>query len=63
MPNPIVLDRAGLRRCGIRAANSTLLIWEKKGLFPRRFRIGACVYWDQKAVEEHLSRLAMEAGQ
>ncbi len=63
MSNPIVLDRVGLRRCGIRVDNSTLLKWEKKGLFPRRFRIGACVYWDQKSVEEHLARLAAEAGQ
>jgi predicted DNA-binding transcriptional regulator AlpA len=58
----IVLDRAGLRQCGIRQANSTLLEWEEKGLFPRRFRIGRSVFWDQQAVKAHLARLAEEAG-
>ena len=59
--NPIALDRAGLRQCGIRQANSTLLNWEKSRIFPRRFRIGGCVFWDQEAVREHLARLASEA--
>lgn len=63
MQNPIVLDRAGLRRCGILVVNSTLLNWEKKGLFPRRLRIGGCVYWNQRSIEEHLARLAAEASQ
>jgi predicted DNA-binding transcriptional regulator AlpA len=62
MSNPLVLDRSGLRRCGIRVANSTLLRWEEKGLFPRRFRLGATVYWTQKDVESFLARLAEEAG-
>lgn len=61
--NPIALDRAGLRQMGIRKANSTLLRWEKAGLFPRRFRIGGCVFWSQDSVREHLARLAEEAGQ
>lgn len=60
--NPLVLDRAGLRQCGIRAANSTLIRWEQERLFPRRFRIGRSVFWDQRAVEAHLARLAEEAG-
>ena len=63
MSNPIVIDTDGLRRCGIRVARSTLLIWEKRGLFPRRFRIGQRVYWNLREVEEHLSRLAAEARQ
>lgn len=61
--NPIALDREGLRKIGIRKANSTLLRWEKAGLFPRRYRIGGCVFWNQSAVLEHLARLAEEAGQ
>lgn len=60
--NPIALDRAGLRNLGIRNANSTILRWEKAGLFPRRYRIGGCVFWDQESVREHLARLAAEAG-
>lgn len=59
--NPIVIDTDGLRRCGIRVARSTLLIWEKKGMFPRRFRIGQRIYWNLREVEEHLARLAKEA--
>lgn len=59
--NPIVLDRAGLRQCGVRQVNSTLLNWEKAGLFPRRFRIGGCVFWDREAVRGYLVRLASEA--
>lgn len=58
---PLALDRAGLRICGIRQANSTLIDWEKKGLFPKRFKIGRCVFWDARAVEEHLARLHNEA--
>lgn len=61
--NPIALDRVALRKIGIRQANSTLLRWEKAGLFPRRYRIGGCVFWNQEAVLEHLVRLAQEAGQ
>lgn len=61
--NEIALDQAGLRALGIRKANSTLLRWEKAGMFPRRFRIGGCVFWDQETVREHLARLAMEANQ
>lgn len=60
--NPIALDRDGLRHLGIRKANSTLLRWEKAGIFPHRFRIGGCVFWDQESVREHLARLASEAG-
>ena len=63
MSNPIALDRVGLRQCGIRQANSTLLRWEKAGIFPRRFRIGGCVFWDQESVREHLARLASKASQ
>lgn len=63
MSNLLVLDRSGLRKCGIRVANSTLIRWENKGLFPRRFRLGQSVYWSQPAVQEHLARLAEEAGQ
>jgi predicted DNA-binding transcriptional regulator AlpA len=59
--NPLAFDRDGLRRCGIRQANSTLIRWEKDGLFPRRFKIGRCVFWHAHAVEEHLARLAEEA--
>lgn len=62
MSNPLVLDRAGLRQCGIRVANSTLLKWEASGLFPRRFRLGQSVFWSLPAVEAHLARLADEAG-
>lgn len=62
MPNPLVIDRAGLRRCGIRVANSTLLRWEDRDLFPRRFRLGQSVFWSLPAVEAHLARLAEEAG-
>jgi predicted DNA-binding transcriptional regulator AlpA len=57
----LAFDRDGLRHCGIRQVNSTLIDWEKKGLFPRRFKIGRCVFWDAQAVEEHLARLAKEA--
>jgi predicted DNA-binding transcriptional regulator AlpA len=60
--NRLALDRAGLRAIGIRVANSSLIRWEKAGLFPRRYRIGGCVYWDEKSVREHLARLASEAG-
>lgn len=60
--NPIALDRDGLRQLGIRKANSTLLRWEKAGLFPRRYRIGGCVFWNQESVRAHLARLASEAG-
>lgn len=60
---PMAIDRAGLRSLGIRKANSTLLRWEKAGIFPRRFRIGGCVFWDQESVREHLTRLASEANQ
>lgn len=60
--NPIALDRDDLRQIGIRKANSTLLRWEKAGLFPRRYRIGGCVFWNQESVREHLARLAEEAG-
>jgi predicted DNA-binding transcriptional regulator AlpA len=62
MPNPLVLDRAGLRRCGIRVANSTLLRWEAAGEFPRRFRLGQSVFWSLPAVEAHLARRSEEAG-
>jgi predicted DNA-binding transcriptional regulator AlpA len=58
--NPLILDRAALRQFGIRQANSTLIEWEQKGLFPRRFKIGRSVFWDARAVEEHLTRLAEE---
>ncbi len=61
MENPVVLDRDGLRRYGIRAVNSTLLKWEKDGLFVRRFRIGQKVFWDRQAVEAYLARRAEEA--
>lgn len=60
--NPIALDRAGLRALGVRNANSTILRWEKAGVFPRRYRIGGCVFWDAEAVRDHLVRLAEEAG-
>lgn len=59
--NPLVIDTDGLRACGIRVARSTLLIWEKKGLFPRRFRIGQKIFWNLREVEDHLARLAAEA--
>lgn len=62
MSNPIAIDHHGLRtHCGIRVARSTLHNWEKKGLFPRRFRIGQKVYWNLREVEDHLARLADEA--
>jgi len=61
--NPLVIDTDGLRRCGIRVARSTLINWEKKGLFPRRFRIGQKNFWNLRDVEEHLARLAAEARQ
>jgi len=61
MQNPLVIDTDGLRRCGIRVARSTLINWEKKNLFPRRFRIGQKNYWNLRDVEEHLARLAEEA--
>lgn len=61
VPRRMALDRAGLRAFGIRKANSTLLKWEKAGIFPRRYRIGGCVFWDEEAVREHLARLAAEA--
>jgi predicted DNA-binding transcriptional regulator AlpA len=60
--NPILLDRSGLRKCGIRLANSTLLRLEAKGAFVRRIRIGATVYWPQKEVEAFLARLTEDAG-
>ena len=60
--NPIALDRAGLRALGVRNANSTILRWEKAGVFPARYRIGGCVFWDAEAVRDHLARLASEAG-
>lgn len=59
--NPILLDRAGLRRCGIRLANSTLLRLEANGAFVRRIRIGATVYWPQKEVEAFLVQRIEEA--
>ena len=62
MSERLVLDRAGLRRCGIRLSNSTLLRLESKGQFPHRFRIGNSVYWDQKSIQDHVARLAEEAG-
>jgi prophage regulatory protein len=61
MSNQLVLDRAALRRCGIRSSNSTLLRWEKAGEFPRRIRIGGSVFWDLRAVQDHLERLVDEA--
>lgn len=57
----LALDRDGLRNCGIRKSNSTLIAWENKGLFPRRYKIGRCVFWDARAVAEHLARLHEEA--
>lgn len=60
---PMALDRAGLRALGVRNANSTILRWEKAGEFPRRYRIGGCVFWDAASVRAHLARLASEAGQ
>jgi len=63
MQNPLVIDTDGLRRCGIRVARSTLINWEKKNLFPRRFRIGQKNYWNLRDVEEHLARLVAEARQ
>lgn len=61
MSNPLVLDRAALRACGIRSDNSTLLRWEKEGKFPPRIRIGGSVFWDVRSVQEHLARLVDEA--
>ncbi len=64
MQNPLIIDTDGLRsRCGIRVARSTLISWEKKGLFPRRFRIGQKIFWNLREVEDHLARLAAEAQQ
>lgn len=60
MQSPIVIDRAALHRFGIKVANSTLINWEKRGIFPKRLRIGGCVYWETAAVENYLNRLSKE---
>jgi predicted DNA-binding transcriptional regulator AlpA len=59
----MLVDRAGLRNYfGITQVNSTLLEWEKKGLFPRRIKIGRTCYWSKSSVEEHLASLQEGTG-
>lgn len=58
MQKPIVLNRGGLRRSGIRLANSTLLRLEHRGAFPARIRIGKSVFWRAAEIEDYVARLA-----
>lgn len=62
MPNPLLLNRAGLRRCGIRLANSTLLRLEAAGQFPSRVRIGNSVFWRGQEIEEYVDQLSNQRG-
>lgn len=57
----IVLNRADLKRLGIRVSNSSLLRWEHAGRFPRRIRMaGTSVAWLKSEVEAWLSERATE---
>ena len=60
MIDRLVLDRAGLRQCGIHLCNSTLLRLEANGKFVRRIRIGGSVYWSRIEVEAYLNLLGAE---
>lgn len=56
--NPLLLDRAGLRRSGIKLSNATLLRLEARGEFPRRLRIGNSVFWQAHELDEYVGNLA-----
>lgn len=57
----VVLNRADLKRLGIRVSNSSLLRWEHAGRFPRRIRMaGTSVAWLKSEVETWLAERAAE---
>ncbi len=57
----LVLNRADLKRLGIRVSPATLLRWEYAGRFPRRIRMaGTSVAWLKSEVEAWLSERASE---
>lgn len=57
MTPPTLIDRADLRRCGIKLHNSTLLRLEKRGQFPRRVKVGGSTYWISEEIEEWIASL------
>jgi predicted DNA-binding transcriptional regulator AlpA len=57
MTNPPLIDHAGLRACGVKLHNSTLLRLEAKGLFPARVKIGASTYWLAEEVHAFIANL------
>ncbi|MBO6676586.1 MAG: AlpA family phage regulatory protein [Rhizobiales bacterium] len=57
----LVLNRADLKRLGIRVSNSSLLRWEHAGRFPLRLRMaGTSVAWLKSEVDAWLSDRATE---
>lgn len=57
----LLLNRADLKRLGIRVSSVTLLRWEYIGRFPRRIRMaGTSGAWLKSEVEEWLSERASE---
>lgn len=52
--NPVLLDRAALRRLGIKLHKVTLWRLEKRDKFPKRLKIGATSYWRADQIEEFI---------
>ena len=63
MTQQLLLDRADLRRRGIKISNSTLLRLEAVGRFPKRIRVGDhSVAWLAIEIDTHVTALADERG-
>ena len=57
MANPTLIDRADLRRRGVKLHNSTLLRLEAKGQWPARVKLGASTYWLAEEVDAFIANL------
>lgn len=55
----IIYDRDAMRKRGIKIPNTTMLRWEKEGIWPARIYLSAhCVAWFADEIDQHLEMLA-----
>jgi predicted DNA-binding transcriptional regulator AlpA len=59
-PTPIILDRRGLAALGVPFSNAWLIDLERRGLFPKRFKLPESnrTFWLYAEIDEYLKNSA-----
>jgi prophage regulatory protein len=64
LTTPKVFTKAALKLIGLRQSNGTLLRWERRGEFPRRYYLSSrCPVWNVAEICEWLAERQAAAGE